>query len=108
YPVRADCSVEAQIAGQLILQQVYAICFLLARMTRRSPLRAIAQLRRATRIAAQRDAQVAELRSDLDRALQIGGPGRFTGHVLGDWELGAVLRPGAVGRGYQRRHTADQ
>jgi serine/threonine-protein kinase len=107
YPVRADCSVEAQIAGQLILQQVYAICFLLARMTRRSSLRAIEQLRRATRIAAQRDAQVAELRSDLDRALQIGGPGRFTGHVLGGWELGAVLGRGAMGEVYEANHLGS-
>ena len=107
YPVRADCSIEAQIAGQLILQQVYAICFLLARMTRRSSLRAIEQLQRATRLAAQRDAQVAELRSDLDRALQIGGPGRFSGHVLGGWELGAVLGRGAMGEVYEANHLAS-
>jgi serine/threonine-protein kinase len=100
YPVRRDCSIEAQITGQLIVQQAYALCFLLARMTRRSSLRAIEQLQRATRLAAQRDAQVAELRSDLDRALQIGGPGRFTGHVLGHWELGAVLGRGAMGEVY--------
>src|SRR5436190_47392 len=71
YPVRRDCSIEAQIAGQLILQQAYAICFFLARMTRKTSLRAIEQLQRATRLAAQRDAQLAELRSDLDRALKI-------------------------------------
>ena len=79
YPVRRACSVEAQIAGQLILQQAYGICFFLARMTRKSSLRAIEHLQRATRLAAQRDAQVVELCQDLDRALKIGGPGRFTG-----------------------------
>ncbi|HEX3474320.1 MAG TPA: serine/threonine-protein kinase [Kofleriaceae bacterium] len=105
YPVRRACSIEAQITGQLIVQQAYALCFLLARMTRRSSLRAIEQLRRATRLAAQRDAQVAELRCDLDRALQIGGPGRFTGHVVGRWELGAVLGRGAMGEVYDARGT---
>ncbi|HEX3761756.1 MAG TPA: serine/threonine-protein kinase, partial [Kofleriaceae bacterium] len=106
YPVRRACPVEAQITGQVILQHAYALCFLLARITRRSSLRAIEQLQRATRLAAQRDAQVAELRSDLDRALQIGGPGRFTGHVVGGWELGAVLGRGAMGEVYAAAHTA--
>jgi len=106
YPVRLACSIEAQIAGQLILQQAYAICFFLARMTRKSSLRAIEDLQRATRLAAQRDAQVAELRLDLDRAQKIGGPGRFTGHVVGSWELGAVLGRGAMGEVYEATQVA--
>jgi len=105
YPVRRACSPEAQVAGQLILQLAYGICFLLARMTRASSLRAIEQLQRATRIAAQHDAQVAEMRQDLDRALEIGGPGRFTGHVVGAWELAAVIGRGAMGEVYDARHT---
>ncbi|HET7503145.1 MAG TPA: serine/threonine-protein kinase [Kofleriaceae bacterium] len=106
YPVQKTCSLEAQIAGQLILQQAYGICFFLARMTRRSSLRAIESLQRATRLAAQRDAQVAELRQDLDRALKIGGPGRFTGHLVGSWELGGVLGRGAMGEVYEAHHVA--
>ena len=100
YPVRADCSITAQVVGQLIIQQGYAICFALARTTRRSSLRAIEELQRATRLAAQRDAQVAELRGDLDRALAIGGPGQLSGHVVGTWELGALLGRGAMGEVY--------
>src|SRR4029079_3282911 len=63
-------------------------------------LRSIEHLQRATRIAAQRDVQLAELRNDLDRALKIGGPGRFTGVVAGDWELGNVIGRGAMGEVY--------
>jgi len=106
YPVRGDCSIEAQITGQVILQMAYGICFFLARLTRKSSLRAIEHLQRATRLAAQRDAQVAELRQDLDRALKIGGPGRFTGHVVGAWELGSVLGRGAMGEVYAAAHVA--
>jgi len=105
YPVRRDCAIEAQIAGQLILQQAYGICFFLARMTRKTSLRAIDQLQRATRLAAQHDAQVAEMRQDLDRALQIGGPGRFSGHVVGAWELASVLGRGAMGEVYEASHV---
>jgi eukaryotic-like serine/threonine-protein kinase len=103
-PARDDLSVTALIAGQLTVQLGYALCFWLARGTRRSSLRAIEQLQKATRIAAQRDVQLAELRQDLDRALKVGDPGRFTGHVVGSWMLGNVLGRGAMGEVYEANH----
>jgi eukaryotic-like serine/threonine-protein kinase len=106
YPVGAAASLHAQIAGQLTLQVGYALCFWLARVSRRAALRSMEQLQRATRIAAQRDVQLAELRRDLDRALEVGGPGRFTGHVLGTWQLGDLLGRGAMGEVYEATHTA--
>jgi len=105
YPVRAGIPTEALIATAFTMQQLYALCFFLARLTRKSSLRAIDQLQKATRLAAVRDAQVAELQMDLDRALKIGGPGRFTGHVVGSWELGNVLGRGAMGEVYEATHT---
>ena len=104
-PIRGDCPVPAQIAALVSLQQMYAMCFFLARGTRKTSLRAIDQLQKATRLAAQRDAQVFELRQDLDRALQIGGPGRFTGQVVGTWEVGAVLGRGSMGEVYEARNA---
>ncbi|MBX3161741.1 MAG: serine/threonine protein kinase [Deltaproteobacteria bacterium] len=104
YPVRRGASVATQIAGQAMLQVGYALSFWLARITRRSSLRSISELQRATRLAAQRDVQVAELRRDLDRALEIGGPGRFTGQVVGSWQLANVLGRGAVGEVYEATH----
>jgi serine/threonine-protein kinase len=103
-PVRPDLSVTALVAGQLTVQQGYAMCFWLSRLTRRSSLRAIEQLQRETRVAAQRDVQLAELRQDLDRALKVGDPGRFTGHVVGSWTLGNVLGRGAMGEVYEATH----
>ena len=105
YPVRRDCPLVAQIAAIVSLQQMYAMCFFLARGTRKSSLHAIEQLQKATRLAAQRDAQVVELRQDLDRALQIGGPGRFTAQVVGAWELGPVLGRGSMGEVYEAHHA---
>ena len=104
-PVRTELPLLAQIAGQVTIQQVYWMSFWLARQTRKSSLRTIEQLQRATRTAAQRDVQLAELREDLDRALKIGGPGRFTGHVVGAWTLGNVLGRGAMGEIYEAKHV---
>lgn len=106
YPVNSHASLAALISGQLIMQLGYALCFWLARVTRQSSLRAIRQLQRATRQAAQRDVQLAELRKDLDRALEIGGPGRFTGQSVGGWELGNLLGRGAMGEVYEATSTA--
>jgi len=105
YPIRRAAALESQIAGQLILQIGYALCFWLARVTRRSSMKAIQQLQQATRIAAQRDVQLVELRRDLDRALEIGGAGRFTDHVFGSWHLGELLGRGAMGEVYAATHA---
>jgi tRNA A-37 threonylcarbamoyl transferase component Bud32 len=91
----------AQILGQASMQVLYAVIFWLARVTRAASLQSIGQLQKATRLAAQREIQLAELRSDLDRALEIGGPGRYTGVVVGSWELGNVLGRGAMGEVYE-------
>jgi eukaryotic-like serine/threonine-protein kinase len=107
-PARDDLSATALAAGQITIQLGYAMCFWLARLTRRSSLRAIEQLQKATRVAAQRDVQLAELRQDLDRALKVGGPGRFTGHVVGSWTLGNVLGRGAMGEVYEATHTTTE
>jgi eukaryotic-like serine/threonine-protein kinase len=100
YPMGTGVSPVAQILSHVVVQMAYAICFWLARLTRRASLSSIEQLQHATRIAAQREAQVDELRQDLDRALKIGGPGRFTGQVVGAWTLGPVLGRGAMGEVY--------
>jgi serine/threonine-protein kinase len=105
YPINPEASIEAQIAGQANLQFAYALVFWLARITRKSSLRSIEQLQRAVRLAAQRDVQVAELRRDLARALEVGGPGRFTDHQMGAWKLGMVIGRGSMGEVYEATHA---
>jgi len=105
YPVREGTSRAAQAAGIVCIEGAYVLAFVMARYGRRVSLQAIDELQVATQLAAQREEQVQELRQDLDRALKIGGPGRFTGHVVGAWELGTVLGRGAMGEVYEATHT---
>ncbi len=98
---------EAQLAGHGCAQFGYAMAFWLARSTRSASLRGVEELQRATKIAAIRAAQLDEMRDDLDRALKVGGRGRFTGAIVGGWELGHVLGRGGMGEVYEASHVDD-
>jgi serine/threonine-protein kinase len=104
-PLPANFPVSAAIAGTTVAQFGYASAFWLARSTRAASLRAIDELTRATRVAAMRLAQLDEARDDLDRALKIGGPGQFTGAVVGSWELANVVGRGGMGEVYEANHV---
>jgi serine/threonine-protein kinase len=104
-PLPATVDLPAALVGHMCVQFGYAMAFWLARTTRAASLRAIEQLQRATREAAMRLAQLDEARDDLDRALEVGGPGQFTGAVVGSWELGHVLGRGGMGEVYEANHV---
>jgi hypothetical protein len=104
-PVRLELEIQAQLAVWVSIQVGYAMAFWLARTTRAASLRSIEELQRATRIAAMRLAQLDEARDDLERALKVGGPGQFTGAVVGSWELGFVLGRGGMGEVYEATHV---
>jgi serine/threonine-protein kinase len=102
-PARIDPAIA--LAGHSVAQFGYAAAFWLARSTREASLRAIEQLQHATRDAAMRLAQLDEARGDLDRALMVGGSGRFTGAVVGSWELATLIGRGGMGEVYEATHV---
>ncbi len=106
-PLKHGISLEAQLAGHGCAQFGYAMAFWLARSTRGASLRSVEELQRATKLAAIRSAQVDEMRDDLDRALKVGGRGRFSGAVVGSWELGNVLGRGGMGEVYEATHVDE-
>jgi hypothetical protein len=93
------------IAGAIFVQALYFLAYYSARVLRSVSLRSIEGLQRATRLASQREALMLELRADLERALRVGGPGRHTDQVLGQFKLGVVLGRGAMGEVYDAVHT---
>ncbi|TMQ13553.1 MAG: serine/threonine protein kinase [Deltaproteobacteria bacterium] len=66
------------------------------------------KLEQAVRGNAQRDALLAEARAELDRALKIGGPGRYTDQVIGAFRLGVLIGRGGMGEVYEAHAVADQ
>jgi hypothetical protein len=97
-----------QIAVISIFETLYAIAFVTARASQRVTLDAMTKLQQAARHVAQRDALLAEARAELDRALKIGGPGRFTDQVIGSFRLGVLIGRGGMGEVYEAHHTADR
>ena len=88
------------LAG-LFVQGVYALAYVTARAVRVAALRSIEQLHTTTRLAAKRSAMMEELRIELERALRVGGPGRYSEQTVGSFRLGVVIGRGAMGEVYE-------
>ena len=84
-----------------LVEFVFAVVLLLSRAVHRAILRASIQLEETTRAVAHREALLEEARRELEHALEVGGPGRFTEQRLGPWQLGVLCGRGAMGDVYE-------
>ncbi len=93
-----------QIALQGCVQAVYAVAFLAGRRSRRKLERVFSELEAAARLIAQRDALLNEAKRELERAVWVGGEGRFTEQVIGSFRLGNIIGRGGMGEVYDAVH----
>ncbi len=97
-----------RIAVIVIIECLYFIAFITARLSQKATLEAMSRLEQAVRGMVQRDALLAEARAELDRALKIGGPGRFTEQVVGTFRLGVLIGRGGMGEVYEAHGVSDK
>jgi tRNA A-37 threonylcarbamoyl transferase component Bud32 len=97
-----------QVAILCIIEALYFVAYFMARISQRVTLDAMSKLEQAVRGNAQRDALLAEARAELDRALKIGGPGRFTEQTIGSFRLGVLIGRGGMGEVYEAHAIGDR
>jgi hypothetical protein len=85
----------------VLVEVVFLLVLALARAVHRAIFDASVKLEETTRAVAQREALLEEARRELEHALEVGGPGRFTEQRLGTWQLGVLCGRGAMGDVYE-------
>jgi serine/threonine-protein kinase len=97
-----------QTSVVLIAEFLYFAAYLTARMSQKVTFDQMHRLEQAVRGVAQREALLAEARAELDRALKVGGPGRFTEQVIGSFRLGILIGRGGMGEVYEAHNVKDR
>lgn len=95
-----------QLITQVLVQLVLACTFIISRASRRSALFSLAELERAVRAVAHREALLEEAREELRRVVG-SGRGRFSDQTIGHYQLGDLIGQGAMGEVYQGSDVRD-
>jgi serine/threonine-protein kinase len=97
-----------QLGVLAVVEFLYFITFYTARTSQRVTLEHVMKLEQAVRGVAQREALLAEARAELDRALKVGGPGRYTDQTIGGFKLGLLIGRGGMGEVYEAQGPSGE
>ncbi len=92
---------HVQFFMQVFYQVLYAGAYLVGTTARDVQSNAVGRLERAHKEARQREALLHEARQDLDQALNVAVPGRYTEEVVGRFQLGMVIGRGGMAEVYE-------
>ncbi len=106
--VRMPAHWTDQLGVIAVFEFIYLVTFYTARVSQKVTLSHVEKLEKAVRGMAQREALLAEARAELDRALKVGGPGRFTDQVVGSFRLGVLIGRGGMGEVYEASSVVDR